>query len=204
MNGTFATAWAVLGLAAGAAFAPAAYWLAGSNRQRHSRVVMGATTATTFLLTAARSSTWYEVLAHSVFVAIAVQLAAVDLLARRLPRVLIWPTCVAETGILAAATIGNNDASGLLRAGAGAIALAGGYIAIAFASRGGLGAGDVRLAVLVGGLLGWHGWPALVTGAALGFIGTGLLAAAFAVRRIQGPTPHGPGMLTGTLVALLP
>lgn len=199
MNSTLAAAWAILGLTAGSALAPATYWLAG-NTHHHSRLLLGATTATTFLLTAAWCSTGYELLTHSVFAAIAVQLATIDLLVRQLPRVLIWPTCLAVTSILAADAIDQHDATRLLRAAAAAAALAGGYLTIAIASHGGLGAGDVRLAVLVGGVLGWHSWTTLITGATLGFLGTGILTIA---RRIPAATPHGPGMLTGAFIALL-
>lgn len=199
MTAALTVTWGVLGLAVGAMLGPAAYWLADRPAPGH-RPWLGAATATTFLLAAARCSSAYELLVYSMFAAIAIQLATVDLLARRLPRALIWPTCVAVTAILVADTIARHDTIQLLSASVAAVVVGGGYLAVALASRGGLGAGDVRLAVLVGGVLGWHSWTAVITGTTIGFIGTGALAV---TRRIPTVIPHGPGMLAGAFVALL-
>jgi leader peptidase (prepilin peptidase) / N-methyltransferase len=204
MNGLFVGFWAAVGLVAGATLSPAASWLAGTvQHRRHTLTITGATT-TTFLLIATQHAPWSELLALSVFAAITVELVAIDMLARQLPRTLIWPTCMAVAGLLAIETIRSGDMSGLLRAAASATALASGYLALAVISHGGLGAGDVRLAVLIGGVLGWHNWQALIVGAALGFVITGVAACALAIRRrCPAALPHGPGMLAGALLALL-
>ena len=92
-----------------------------------------------------------DLLAYSAFAAIAVQLAAIDLVDLRPPTPLIWPTA-------------------LSRAAAGAVGLVALYLAIAVASRRGLGAGDARLAAPVGLMLAWHSWPTLIAGTVLGFL----------------------------------
>jgi leader peptidase (prepilin peptidase)/N-methyltransferase len=204
MNGSLVAIWTLVGLAAGTAGAPAASWLAGVAPHWRYRVLIAGVTTTAFPLIAFRCSTWFELLMYSVFAAVAVQLAMIDVLVRRLPRSLIWPTCMAVAGILVAETIRTGDAAGLLRACAAAAALATSYVAVAIVSQGGLGAGDVRLAVLVGGVLGWHGWPALITGTALGFACTGVVAGLHAKgRRTSTALPHGPGMVTGAFIALM-
>lgn len=204
MNGFYIEVWAAVGLATGMVLAPTAFWLAGTPQRQCYRLAIAGATTGTFLLTAMRCSTGPELLVQSVFIAVAVLLTVVDVLVQRLPRALIWPTCMAVTGILIVETLSGGDVSGLLRAIAAAAVLSGSYLAVAVASCGGLGAGDVRLAVLIGGVLGRHDWSTLVVGCALGFVCTGVVAAILAAsRRMPTALPHGPGMLAGTFVAML-
>ena len=72
--------------------------------------------------------------------------------------------------------------------------------------RRGFGLGDAKLALGVGALLGWYGWPFLVSGLllALGLsalVSLGLLAARRA--RWSSHLPFGPFLLLGTLGGLL-
>lgn len=204
MNGTLMPAWTVLGLAMGALLAPTAAWLAEVPQRRLYRRLISATTAIIFAILAQRYPLTPALLGLSVFAAVGVLLAAVDVLAHRLPRTLIWPTCAAIAALLTTEIIGNGeDATRLLRAGAAAVTLAVGYLAIALASRGGLGAGDVRAAFLVGGVLGWHSWLALIAGTVLGFLISAIGAATIGRIRHRAAIPHGPGLLGGALVVLL-
>lgn len=204
MNSAQVLVWTVLGLGTGALLAPAAGWLAEVPQRRLYRQLIGGVTAITFAVLAQRFPLTPALLALSVFAAVGVLLAAVDVLAHRLPRVLIWPTCAAVAALFTTEIIGNDvDVARLLRAGAAAVALGVGYLVIALASRGGLGAGDVRAAFLVGGVLGWHGWPTLVAGTMLGFLMSAIGAARIGRIRKRVGIPHGPGMLTGAFVALL-
>jgi leader peptidase (prepilin peptidase)/N-methyltransferase len=103
-----------------------------------------------------------ELLALSVFVAIGVQLAVIDARTHRLPRTLIWPTWITVTCVFTAETVVDSEkTTDLLRSIAGSAVLVGFYVVIAVVSRGDIGAGDVRMATLVGCVLGWHSWPAL-------------------------------------------
>ncbi|RLQ02617.1 prepilin peptidase, partial [Micromonospora sp. CV4] len=89
---------------------------------------------------------------------------------------------------------------------------AGAGLAVLFAGstlllgRRGFGLGDAKLALSVGALLGWYGWPVLLFGLLLAFglsalVSLGLLAA----RRARWTThlPFGPFLLLGTVGALL-
>jgi leader peptidase (prepilin peptidase)/N-methyltransferase len=204
MNGALVLTWAVLGLVMGALFAPSAAWLADVPQRRLYRQLVSAATAITFAVLAQQYPSTPVLLALSVFAAVGVLLAAIDVLAHRLPRALIWPTCATVSALLTTEIIGGTgDAARLLRAGAAAATLAGGYLVVALASRGGLGAGDVRAAFLAGGVLGWHGWPTLVAGTVLGFLMSAVGAALIGRIRCRAAIPHGPGMLAGAFVALL-
>ncbi|MFI7679529.1 hypothetical protein [Actinophytocola sp. NPDC049390] len=202
MNTLHVLMWAVLGLAVGATLAPTAARLAAVPDRRLYRLVIAMTTTVTCAVLAHRYSVTPAMVALTVFGSVGVLLGTVDVLVQRLPRTLVWPTCAAVAALFATEEIGDGaDMCRLSRAAVGAIALVGGYLGVALASRGGLGAGDVRAAFLVGGVLGWHGWSALLAGTVLGFLATGAISAAWCRRRTT--IPHGPGMLAGAFAALL-
>jgi prepilin signal peptidase PulO-like enzyme (type II secretory pathway) len=74
--------------------------------------------------------------------------------------------------------------------------------AIAIASRGGLGLGDAKLAVLIGLM---SGWPSIIAALFLGFaggavVGVGLLASGRIGRR--DPMPFGPALAAGAIAAI--
>ncbi|MET7569561.1 hypothetical protein ABZT04_13820 [Streptomyces sp. NPDC005492] len=67
---------------------------------------------------------------------------------------------------------------------------------------GGLGLGEVRLAVGVGVVLGWYGWPTVMLGAFAGFLLRALYAGVLA-RRGARAVPFGPFLLAGAFLGLL-
>ncbi|MFK0127107.1 prepilin peptidase [Streptomyces nigra] len=72
--------------------------------------------------------------------------------------------------------------------------------------RGGLGLGDVKLALGLGAVLGWYGWPILLIGVFAGFLfgavyGIGLVMAGRAGRRSR--FAFGPFLLAGALAGVL-
>jgi leader peptidase (prepilin peptidase) / N-methyltransferase len=80
------------------------------------------------------------------------------------------------------------------------------YLVLVLASPASMGLGDAKLALGVGLVLGWFGWPTMLLGLSCGFA----LAAAFggtmlALRRVgrKDQIAHGPFMLLGALAALL-
>ena len=69
-----------------------------------------------------------------------------------------------------------------------------------------MGGGDVKLAAVIGLVLGWHGWQALAVGAASAFVLGALHALALmASRRADGSTriAFGPWMITGALIGII-
>lgn len=124
----------------------------------------------------------------------ALALSVADIRCRRLPNALTLPGAVAVLG----------GAAGCGRgwpALAGALGLAALYLAVHLAVPGGLGAGDVKLALGVGGLTGAFG-PDVWLLAALGApVLTALLAVAVAARDRTATVPHGPSMCVASLAA---
>ncbi|MDG4778543.1 A24 family peptidase [Micromonospora sp. WMMD961] len=130
----------------------------------------------------------------------------VDLAVHRLPDRLTLPAAAGTWLLLGVAAL-DAEPGHWLRA-----VLAGAGLALFFASttlllgRRGFGLGDAKLALSVGALLGWYGWPVLLVGLLLAFglsalLSVGLLAA----RRAHWNThlPFGPFLLLGTVGALL-
>jgi leader peptidase (prepilin peptidase)/N-methyltransferase len=132
----------------------------------------------------------------------AVVLAVVDLEVKRLPDVLVLPAYPAAAVLLAVCSGVTGDWSALLRAAACAGAGATFFLVTALASpvADGLGLGDVKLAGVLGALLGWLGWYEAVMGLFTGFAIGGLVAMLLLVlRRVRrsGSIPLGPALLAG-------
>jgi len=135
-----------------------------------------------------------------------VALTQVDMAVRRLPDRLTLPAYPAVVALLAIAAVAGGDSASFERAMLGGAALAVCYLIFGLVSGGQLGGGDVKLAGLIGLVLGWLGWGTLVLGAAAGFVlaaiaGVALLAAGKASRRTL--ISFGPYMLWGALLAML-
>jgi leader peptidase (prepilin peptidase)/N-methyltransferase len=138
----------------------------------------------------------------------AVVLAVVDLEVKRLPDVLVLPAYPVAAVLLAVCSAVTGDWSALLRAAACAGAGVAFFLVAALASpvADGLGLGDVKLAGVLGGLLGWLGWYEAVMGLLSGFVIGGLVAMLLlAVRRVGrgGSIPLGPAMLAGAYLWFL-
>jgi leader peptidase (prepilin peptidase) / N-methyltransferase len=138
--------------------------------------------------------------------AIGVALALIDIDVKRLPNVIVLPSYIVSAVLLAAAALVEQEWADLLRAGLGMAALYAFYFVLALVYPRGMGFGDVKLAGVLGGYLGWLGWAEVVSGGFLGFlfggvVGGGLMLARRAGRRSM--IPFGPFMLAGALVAIL-
>jgi leader peptidase (prepilin peptidase)/N-methyltransferase len=132
----------------------------------------------------------------------AVVLAVVDLEVRRLPDRLVLPGYPVAAVLLTACAVVTGDPGALLRALTCAGAAVAAFLAAALLSPGGegLGLGDVKLAGVLGALLGWWGWSdalvGLLTGFVLGALGALLLLLTRRVGR-RGSLAFGPAMLLG-------
>jgi leader peptidase (prepilin peptidase)/N-methyltransferase len=143
--------------------------------------------------------------AYWFFTALAVTLAAIDVDVRRLPNSIVLPSYPVLAILLTVASIDSQDWKALAHAGVGAAALFGFYLLLATLYPAGMGFGDVKLAGLLGGVLGYLSWSALLVGAFAGFflgalVGILLMAGGRAGRKTA--LPFGPAMLAGALVAL--
>ncbi|MFF3685361.1 prepilin peptidase [Streptomyces sp. NPDC002187] len=137
---------------------------------------------------------------------VAVLLTLVDRRVHRLPDQLTLPLAAAAAVLLGLAGLlpaaGGSWTSALL----GGLALGSGYLTLFLIHPAGMGFGDVKLALSLGTMLGWYGWPVLLAGAFTGFLlgslyGLGLIALRLAGRRTA--IPFGPFMIAGTLAGLL-
>lgn len=204
---TSVLSWTLLGAAAGAALVPV------TNRITKVHLVTALVLPVSLTLTAVawgalawRRGDWPNVLVYSAFAALAVPLAIVDTLERRLPGPLMRTLYAAMITLSAAVALPHGDGYSLLRAATGMAASLLVYLAIAMAAPGNLGAGDVRLAGVIGWVLAWHGWTTLITGAVLGTMAGGVVATILIVsRRVPsyGHLPAGPTMMFGALAALM-
>lgn len=124
----------------------------------------------------------------------AAALVVFDVRHRRLPNALTLPGAVT---VLAVAGLCGHGLPAL----AGALGLAALYLAVHLTIPAGLGAGDVKLALGVGGLTGAFG-PDVWLLAALGApLLTAMLATVIAVRDRTATVPHGPSMCVASLAA---
>lgn len=117
-----------------------------------------------------------------------------DVRYRRLPNVLTLPGAVV---ILAVAAWCGRGMPAL----AGALGLAGLYLVVHLVIPAGLGAGDVKLALGVGGLTGAFGPDVWLLAALAAPVLTAMLAAVLAVRDPTATVPHGPSMCVASLAA---
>ena len=207
---------AIAALLAAIVGAALGWWpLAGWARRsmHHDRMPLQTTRLACALLTAVAfaalvwrfGATWV-LPALLAFAAAGAVLAVVDLAEKRLPNAVIVPTLVVVSVLLVVASAGTGDWWSLLWALGGGAAMFAVYFILALISPASMGMGDVKLAAVVGMLLGWFGFSAWLIGLLAAFIVGGVIAlVALALRRVtlRGSIPFGPSMLAGALVAVL-
>jgi len=139
------------------------------------------------------------------FAAVGLALALIDLDVRRLPNTIVLPSYPVIGVLLAVSSWTDHDWGALLRAGLGAAALFGFFLGLALLYPKGMGFGDVKLAGLLGAVLGYLSWSAVLVGGFLGFL-LGALVGILVIARGQGTRktalPFGPFMIAGALIAI--
>jgi leader peptidase (prepilin peptidase)/N-methyltransferase len=106
---------------------------------------------------------------------------------------------------LVAVSAGTGDWSALGRAVLGGLAMGAVYAALYALPGGNLGFGDVQLAVLLGLLLGYLGWPQVLWGALLPWlVNAPVVLALLLLGRVgrRSRLPFGPSMLAGAVLAV--
>jgi Type II secretory pathway, prepilin signal peptidase PulO and related peptidases len=136
---------------------------------------------------------------------ITVMLGLIDVDTHTLPNRIVLPSYLVAIITFAAATVFDADATALLRACIGMMALWLIYLILAIVYPGGMGFGDVKLAGLLGLYLGWVGWGPLIVGGFGAFVLGGLYSVVLLVMRRAGRKsgiPFGPWMLAGAWVGV--
>ncbi|MFE3854618.1 prepilin peptidase [Streptomyces griseorubiginosus] len=137
---------------------------------------------------------------------VGVLLAAVDLRVRRLPDPLTLPLAAAALALLGLVSLVPEHAGSWPHALYGALALGAGYWLLWRINPGGMGFGDVKLALGAGAVLGWYGWDTVLLGTFAGFLlgalwGGVLVLAGRAGRKTA--IPFGPFLIAGAYAGLL-
>ncbi|MEU5281162.1 A24 family peptidase [Streptomyces asoensis] len=135
----------------------------------------------------------------------AVLLATVDFRAHRLPDALTLPLAAAAIVLLGIAAMMPRASGSWPSAVLGSLILGACYFVLFLISKG-FGFGDVKLALVLGAVLGWHGWPIVLIGTFAGYLfgalyGIGLMLAGRADHTSR--IPFGPFLLVGTLAGVL-
>jgi leader peptidase (prepilin peptidase) / N-methyltransferase len=170
-----------------------------------SRILAAVALAALLAVVAVRIGPHPPALGYVALAVAGVVLSVVDLVERRLPDVLVWPTAVAVALLLVAASLLEGHPTAAIATVAGAIGLFGVYLVLALITPRGIGMGDVKLAAACGAALGCLGLRTWLLGLAAGFLLNGLAAVvALALRRttLRGSIPFGPSMIAGVFVAM--
>jgi leader peptidase (prepilin peptidase) / N-methyltransferase len=147
---------------------------------------------------------WAALPVYLLFAWLTVGLVWIDLDVHRLPVGLVVPTGWWLVGLLVVASVATWDRR-WLGALVGAAVMGAVYLLLAVLPGGGVGGGDVRLAPVLGGLLGWLGAGQLFVGLLGGFLVGGLAAVALlALRRVglRSSIAYGPAMCLGAWLAI--
>ncbi|MEG3613962.1 prepilin peptidase [Isoptericola haloaureus] len=151
------------------------------------------------------TSSWAELVAVAVVAVAAGLLIPIDLVTYRLPDVVVGSAALGLlAGLVVAAALGD-DWSRLLTAVLGGVALFAVYLVLAMISPSSLGFGDVKLAGVLGLLLGWWGWQAVAYGTLAAFVvfAVGALMLLAARRTsLRDDLPFGPAMILGAALGL--
>lgn len=147
--------------------------------------------------------------AYSLWVAFAVAallalmpvIAAIDIEHRIIPNAVMYPALIAFPAYLVVARLAGAPVD-LLRMAIGFAAYGGGLFGVAAISRG-MGMGDVKLAALLGAVLGSLGlaYVGVAAGAAILLGGIGAIVALVILRDRKAAIPFGPYLAAGAVVA---
>ncbi|WP_454851843.1 prepilin peptidase [Promicromonospora soli] len=133
-------------------------------------------------------------------------LGVIDTHTQRLPNALVFPLTWATAALLVLAALGTGGWSSLGRAGLGGVAFFAVYQVLYWLTpRGGIGYGDVKLALSLGAVLTWHSWTTLLVGVFAAHVLAGVVAIVLLIGRRAGwktGIAFGPYMLVGTAVGL--
>ena len=136
------------------------------------------------------------------FLALLVAISVIDFRTKKIPNRLVYPTYLVAAAALVVADLTGSELDAI-RAGIGFLAYGIGLLAIALISPRGMGMGDVKLAALIGLVLGALGLRYVAVAAAVGVAigGVASLIALLAGAGRKTRIPFGPFLAAGAAVA---
>ncbi len=140
------------------------------------------------------------------FAWLSIVVAFIDFDFHKILNVIIYPSIIVTLLLLGLASWGTGSWPALGRAAIAGVVLALFYLLLGFLWPGGMGMGDVKLAVLIGLNLGWLGWQQLIVGGFAAFIiGGAISGILLAMKRVttHGGIPFGPSMVIGAWIGIL-
>jgi len=155
---------------------------------------------------AAATGTRPELAVWLLLAPVGVLLAVVDLRVRRLPDPLTLPLAAAALALLGLVSLVPEHTGNWTNALLGALALGAGYWLLWRINPGGMGFGDVKLALAAGAVLGWYGWDTVLLGTFAGFLLGALWGGVLVLMGKAGrktAIPFGPFLIAGAYAGLL-
>jgi len=151
---------------------------------------------------------WSLLPAYLYLGAIGAALTLIDIDVHRLPDLIVLPSYPIAFVLLLVPTVVTGQWGALLRGVLAGLALFVAYLVLALVSPGGggLGLGDVKLAGVLGLLLGWVGWSAAIVSVLAAFVIGGVIAVILLIARRASRSSSiafGPSMILGAWVALM-
>jgi len=145
---------------------------------------------------------WVAVL-MAPFSALLVAISVIDIRTKKIPNRIVYPALLLSAGYLVVARVADADVD-LVRSVLGFLVLGGGFFLVAFVVPKGMGMGDVKLAALIGLVLGSQGLALVGVAAGAGILlgGVGAVAALVGGASRKQAIPFGPFLAGGALVAV--
>ncbi|OXM59522.1 prepilin peptidase [Amycolatopsis vastitatis] len=167
----------------------------------------GAATAVLLASLASRVGARGEVAVYGFAGVLAVPLAIVDWREHRLPRRVAWPQLAGVVAGFGALCLARHDVQPGMRAVGGLVAAGGLVLVLAVLTRGGVGAGDIGVAAVVGAVTAWTGWPqvagALLVASMLALLLVAVPGTHRRNEREHSTVPFVPCLFGGALVTIL-
>jgi len=136
------------------------------------------------------------------FLALLLAVALTDLHHRMIPNAVIYPGLLLFAGALTVGAVVGRDVD-LAGSAAGLLLFGGGLLLVALVAPNGMGMGDVKLAALIGLVLGSRGLPSVIVALGVGILagGIGASLALAAGRSRKSAIPFGPFLAGGAAAA---
>jgi leader peptidase (prepilin peptidase) / N-methyltransferase len=164
--------------------------------------LLEATTAALVVAAALRFDDVGQIIVFAPFVGLMPGLALIDLQHRIIPNRIVYPSLVVFPVLIVAGALFGADLD-VLRAALGFLAYGGGLFILALISPRGMGMGDVKLAALIGLVLGSLGLAEVAVAAGVGILLGGVAAVVALVLGSdrKSALPFGPSLTVGAVVA---